>query len=65
MTDADHWRTLSSSVGFKGRWLTVLVDEVLRPDGSRDTYESIDKPDFAVIVPRSDDGRYSMPCRTA
>lgn len=54
------WKTLSSVVGFEGRRLTVRVDDVLRPDGTRDTYESIDKPDFAVIIPRTSDGRYYM-----
>jgi ADP-ribose pyrophosphatase len=49
------WKTLSSEIAYKGKWLTVRVDRVLRPDGTQGTYELIDKKDFVVIIPRIDD----------
>ena len=52
------WRTLSSEIAFKGKWLTVRVDQVLRPDGSQGTYELIDKKDFVVMIPRIDNRFY-------
>jgi 8-oxo-dGTP pyrophosphatase MutT (NUDIX family) len=55
MAQDNAWRTLSSEIAYKGKWLTVRVDRVLRPDGSQGTYELIDKKDFVVIIPRIDD----------
>ena len=36
--------------------MSVREDEVQRPDGSTGTYGVVDKPDFALVVPQTDDG---------
>lgn len=46
------WKTLSSQIGFKGKFLKVRVDRVRRADGSIGIYEMVDKPDFVMIIPK-------------
>ena len=58
MKQDNAWRTLSSEIAYQGKWLTVRVDQVLRPDGSKGTYELIDKKDFVVMIPRRDNRFY-------
>ena len=41
---------------YENAWLTLREDEIEYLDGSRGIYGVIDKPDFAVVVPRQDDG---------
>ncbi len=36
--------------------MSVREDEVVLPDGSPGTYGVVDKPDFALVVPREPDG---------
>ncbi|WP_250031017.1 NUDIX domain-containing protein [Paractinoplanes maris] len=36
--------------------MTVREDEVRRPDGSAGIYGVVEKPDFALVLPRSPDG---------
>jgi 8-oxo-dGTP pyrophosphatase MutT (NUDIX family) len=36
--------------------MSVREDEVVLPDGQPGTYGVVDKPDFALVVPREDDG---------
>jgi len=36
--------------------MSVREDQVLLPDGTAGVYGVVDKPDFALIVPREDDG---------
>ena len=36
--------------------MSVREDEVVLPDGQAGTYGVVDKPDFALVVPREDDG---------
>lgn len=70
MLDGKEWVSVSSKIGFAGSRLKVRVDEVVRPDGSTDTYEYVDKKDFAVIIPRASDGslhlveQYRYPVRS-
>lgn len=47
---------MSSSVGYRSRYLTVTEDEIEYPDRSRGLYSLVHKPDFAVVVPMQDDG---------
>src|SRR5438876_12087782 len=58
MSQQKEWETLSSEIGFQGKFLKVRVDKVRRPDGSIGTYEVVEKPDFVVIIPKTDDKFY-------
>jgi 8-oxo-dGTP pyrophosphatase MutT (NUDIX family) len=58
MKQDNAWKTLSSEIVYKGKWLTVRVDRVLRPDGSQGTYELIDKKDFVIMIPQIENRFY-------
>ncbi|MDX6258304.1 MAG: hypothetical protein QOJ11_4638 [Frankiales bacterium] len=47
---------LSSRVVYRNPWMTVREDEVLLADGRTGTYGVVDKPDFALVIPREDNG---------
>jgi 8-oxo-dGTP pyrophosphatase MutT (NUDIX family) len=47
---------VSSRVVYRNAWMTVREDEVRRADGSPGLYGVVDKSDFALVVPRQDDG---------
>lgn len=53
-------RQLSRRTVYRNRWMSVHEDAVQFPDGSEGIYGVVDKPDFALIVPRHDDGRFQM-----
>jgi 8-oxo-dGTP pyrophosphatase MutT (NUDIX family) len=48
-------KTLASRQVYKNRWLRLREDQIERPDGSRSIYGVVEKPDFAVIIPRDGD----------
>jgi len=48
--------TLSSREVYRNAWMSVREDEVRWPDGTPGIYGVVDKPDFALVVPREDDG---------
>lgn len=48
--------TISSRQVYANPWMTVREDQVRRADGSTGLYGVVDKPDFALVVPREDDG---------
>lgn len=56
MKDVDI-RTLASRVAYENRWMRVREDSIQRRDGSTGIYGVVEKPDFVVIVPVTDDGR--------
>jgi 8-oxo-dGTP pyrophosphatase MutT (NUDIX family) len=47
---------VSSRVVYRNRWMTVREDEVRRADGSQGIYGVVEKPDFALVLPRFDGG---------
>jgi 8-oxo-dGTP pyrophosphatase MutT (NUDIX family) len=47
---------LSSRVAYQNAWMTVREDVVRRSDGSTGLYGVVDKTDFALVLPREDDG---------
>jgi 8-oxo-dGTP pyrophosphatase MutT (NUDIX family) len=49
-------RQLSSRIVYQSAWMTVREDQVEQLDGSQGTYGVVDRPDFAVVVPRDGDG---------
>lgn len=44
------WKTLSSRVIHQSRWLTLYVDDVIKPNGTPGTYTYIQSPPFVLIV---------------
>jgi 8-oxo-dGTP pyrophosphatase MutT (NUDIX family) len=47
---------LSSRVVYRNPWMTVREDQVRRPDGRPGIYGVVEKPDFALVLPRWRDG---------
>ena len=47
---------LSSKVVYANPWLSVREDQVRLADGSTGIYGVVDKPDFALIIPRASGG---------
>jgi 8-oxo-dGTP pyrophosphatase MutT (NUDIX family) len=43
---------VSSKVVYRNPWMVVREDEIRRPDGSRGIYGVVEKPDFALVLPR-------------
>lgn len=52
--------TLSSSIKYQNRWMTVKENEILRPDGSTGIYGIVEKKDFAVIAAIDGDSIYMV-----
>ena len=48
--------TTSSREVYRNAWMSVREDGVVLPDGQPGLYGVVDKPDFALVVPREDDG---------
>jgi 8-oxo-dGDP phosphatase len=49
-------RQLTSRVVYRDEWMSLRVDDIERPDGSRGVYSVVDKRDFALIIPVEGDG---------
>jgi ADP-ribose pyrophosphatase YjhB (NUDIX family) len=47
--------TLSSRQVYANSWMTVREDRIRRPDGTDGIYGVVDKPTFALIIPRDGD----------
>jgi 8-oxo-dGTP pyrophosphatase MutT (NUDIX family) len=47
---------VSSRVVYRNPWMTVREDEIRRPDGSPGIFGVVEKPDFALVLPRCGDG---------
>ena len=41
--------------GFSASWLTLREDEIRHPDGSAGIYSVVDKPTYALVIPRDGD----------
>jgi 8-oxo-dGDP phosphatase len=41
---------------YRNNWLTLREDDIRRPDGSSGIYAVIDKPTYALVIPRDGDG---------
>ena len=50
--------TLSSTVVYKNKWLTVKEDKIRRASGGEGIYGVVEKPDFAIILPIEGDTVY-------
>jgi hypothetical protein len=48
----DFVMTVGSRLVYRNAWMSVREDAVLLDDGSPGLYGVVDKPDFALIIPR-------------
>jgi 8-oxo-dGTP pyrophosphatase MutT (NUDIX family) len=51
----DRIERLSSRVAYRNNWMTLHEDTIRRPDGSEGIYAVVDKPTFALVIPRDGD----------
>lgn len=49
-------RQTSSRTVYENRWMRVREDEVKRADGSPGIFGVVEKPDFALIIPKDEGG---------
>lgn len=59
---------IASRVAYANAWMTVREDTVRRTDGTTGSYGVVDKPDFALVIPRTSSGfwlvdQYRYPVR--
>ena len=47
-------RRVSSRIAYRNPWLTVREDDIEYPDGTTSIYGIVEKPDFALVLPRGD-----------
>ncbi|WP_370589078.1 NUDIX domain-containing protein [Pseudonocardia sp. C8] len=45
---------------YANSWMTVREDRIRRPDGTEGIYGVVDKPTYALVVPRDDAGRLHL-----
>jgi 8-oxo-dGTP pyrophosphatase MutT (NUDIX family) len=48
---AHELETISTTVVYSNRWMTVREDKTLRRDGVEGTFGVVEKPDFALVIP--------------
>lgn len=51
MSNKGQWKTISSSVKYKSPYITVIEDEVIKPDGSEGKYSYVKTLQTLSIVP--------------
>lgn len=49
-------RTTSSREAYRNPWIRVREDVIEHDDGSTGLYGVVERPDFALVIPRQDDG---------
>lgn len=49
-------QTVSTREVYRNAWMSVREDQVRRSDGSVGVFGVVDKPDFALVVPRDESG---------
>lgn len=47
-------RTVRSREVYRNPWMVVREDDIRHPDGSPGLYGVVDKPDYALVIPRQD-----------
>ncbi len=49
----DSIRAVGSREVYRNNWLTIREDDIRRPDGSPGVYAVVDKPTYALVIPRA------------
>lgn len=52
MTNKNPWKTISSKIVYRNRWLRLREDHVVRPDGKPGIYSVVEGKPFVCIVPK-------------
>jgi hypothetical protein len=47
---------IASRPVYQNPWMSVREDQIRHPDGTTGLYGVVDKPDFAIVIPRAGDG---------
>jgi ADP-ribose pyrophosphatase len=47
---------LASRPVYQNPWMSVREDQIRHPDGTTGIYGVVDKPDFAIVIPRAGEG---------
>jgi 8-oxo-dGTP pyrophosphatase MutT (NUDIX family) len=55
-----EYRTYASREVYRSRWMSLREDEIVRADGTAGSYGVLDKPDFAIVIPRHEDGSFTL-----
>jgi 8-oxo-dGTP pyrophosphatase MutT (NUDIX family) len=55
-----EYRTTGSREVYRSRWMRLREDAILRADGTPGIYGVLEKPDFAIVIPRHDDGSFTL-----
>jgi 8-oxo-dGTP pyrophosphatase MutT (NUDIX family) len=50
-----HIERLASREIYRNNWMTLREDQIRRPDGSGGIYAVVDKPTYALVIPRDGD----------
>jgi 8-oxo-dGTP pyrophosphatase MutT (NUDIX family) len=51
----DQIHRVASREVYRNNWLTLREDDIRRPDGSLGIYAVVDKPTYALVIPRDGD----------
>jgi 8-oxo-dGTP pyrophosphatase MutT (NUDIX family) len=51
-----HIQTIATREVYRNSWMTLREDNIRRPDGSDGIYAVVDKPTYALVIPRDGDG---------
>jgi 8-oxo-dGDP phosphatase len=54
-----HIERLASREIYRNNWMALREDDIRRPDGSTGIYAVVDKPTYALVIPRDGD-RYHL-----
>jgi 8-oxo-dGTP pyrophosphatase MutT (NUDIX family) len=57
---APEYRTTGTREVYRSRWMSLREDEIVRADGTPGIYGVLDKPDFAIVIPRHEDGSFTL-----
>lgn len=52
--------TISSRQVYRNDWMTVREDVIRRSDGTDGIYGVVDKPDYALVIARREDGSFML-----
>jgi ADP-ribose pyrophosphatase len=55
-----EYRTYASREVYRSRWMSLREDQIVRADGTPGIYGVLDKPDFAIVIPRHADGSFTL-----
>lgn len=50
-----HIQAVATREIYRNPWLTIREDDIRRPDGSAGVYAVVDKPTYALVIPRDGD----------